>query len=260
MLGSFSARGLVPAAPRVVGTRQGSFQLSEAPFPVQSSCGFRPGPVSDFGAAPPKVKDRPEGFRPDLGSYLHVLPSTTSDVSHAGCFRAVDAEGVQSDLPVGRHLMADHQFGHSGSMHPSFLAMDGAVLHRAQVVSVIKWLVSRLGLDLMQFSSHSLHKGGATSVTAAGLSEATIQQLGSWRSSTWWRYIQMPHSVLQARRPVWHSFLCSQWLWAGGTVAAPVQWIGLRSSSAVILCISINSCHHNYVADAWQHYELHLSG
>ncbi len=94
VLGGFSARGLVPAAPWGAGSRQGSLRLSEAPFTFQSSCGPGPGPVSDVGTAPLQIKDGPEGFCwPDLGSYVCVLPSILSDMPSACCFRAVDAEG-----------------------------------------------------------------------------------------------------------------------------------------------------------------------
>ncbi len=93
VLGGHGTGGLVPAAPWGVGPGQGGLRLSEAPFTIQSSHGFQSRPVSDGGTASPKVKDGPEGFRPDPGSYVRVFPNISSDVSGARCFRAVDTEG-----------------------------------------------------------------------------------------------------------------------------------------------------------------------
>ncbi len=64
------------------------------------------------------------------------------------------------------------------------------------------------------------------SAAVAGLSEATIQQLGGWRSGTWRRYIQMPDSVLagkaasMAQFPV-QSMVADQ---RNGGCASSVRW------------------------------------
>ncbi len=111
-----------------------------------------------------------------------VVTCMCSQLSHLMCPMHVALgqlkwRETQSDLPAGHHLTADCRSGHR-SAPPLLLAADRVVLCRVQVVSAIKWLASHLGLDLMWFSSHSLCRGGATSVAAAGLSVVMIQHLG----------------------------------------------------------------------------------
>ncbi len=78
---------------------------------------------------------------------------------------------VRPGLRATCHPMADCQFGYSSCLDPA------------------------------RVSGHLRCRCGATLVAAVGLSEATIQQLGGWWSSTWQYHIQVSDSVM-ARFPV----------------------------------------------------------
>ncbi|KIY61208.1 hypothetical protein CYLTODRAFT_332523, partial [Cylindrobasidium torrendii FP15055 ss-10] len=54
------------------------------------------------------------------------------------------------------------------------------------------WFEKRLHSSLLgrSFGGHSMCPGGATFYASLGLSEATIQALGRWSSSTWQIYLR----------------------------------------------------------------------
>ena len=51
-------------------------------------------------------------------------------------------------------------------------------------------MVSRLGLEMSRYSSHSLRIGGASVLAAAGLPDYMIQLIGRWKSLAFLTYIR----------------------------------------------------------------------
>lgn len=86
---------------------------------------------------------------------------------------------------------------------PLFLK-DGSALTRAQFVSSIKELTTRLGLDSNEFNSHSFRKGCASSAAAAAVPTFLIQILGRWRSDSYKRYISVDRKQIIAA----HKAIC----------------------------------------------------
>ena len=58
------------------------------------------------------------------------------------------------------------------------------------MVSHIKGLLTRLGLNPSLYSGHSLCIGGATTAAMAGLRDWEIKSLGCWKSNTYQTYIR----------------------------------------------------------------------
>ena len=69
-----------------------------------------------------------------------------------------------------------------------FAYHDGTYLTRARLAAVIK----RALPGEVTLNTHSFRIGGATAACAAGLSDATIKELGRWRSDAYKRYIALP--------------------------------------------------------------------
>ena len=60
----------------------------------------------------------------------------------------------------------------------------------------IRDALSASGLDASKYSGHSFRSGAATTALDAGISDATIQMLGRWRSDAYKRYIKTPKEHL----------------------------------------------------------------
>jgi hypothetical protein len=65
---------------------------------------------------------------------------------------------------------------------PVFLYTDGRVLRYPLFNTIIKHLVSMLGLDPRNYTPHSLRAGAATAAAAAGFTDAEVKSLGRWKS------------------------------------------------------------------------------
>ena len=82
---------------------------------------------------------------------------------------------------------------------PLFLLRSGHPLSRVYLVHAVRQALSCTGLDVSRFNGHSFRIGAATAAAEAGLSDATIQQLGRWRSSAFLRYLRPPVQAIAAR-------------------------------------------------------------
>lgn len=81
---------------------------------------------------------------------------------------------------------------------PLFRRSDGSPLHRDMLVSQVKLALEQAGLDPSHYAGHSFRIGAATTAAACGLSDATIQMLGRWKSDSFMRYIRTPRQELAA--------------------------------------------------------------
>ena len=87
------------------------------------------------------------------------------------------------------NLIQSHRVKHASPTAP-VLQLSRWPLSRDVMVGHIKSLLAKLGLNPSSYSRHSLHIGGATSATTAGLRDWEIKCLGCWKSNTYWTYIR----------------------------------------------------------------------
>ena len=66
---------------------------------------------------------------------------------------------------------------------------DGRPVNKFQLNSIIKQLITKLGLNAAQYTSHSLRAGAATMASRNGLSDVDIKKLGHWASEAYQTYI-----------------------------------------------------------------------
>jgi len=78
-----------------------------------------------------------------------------------------------------------------------FQLASGAPLTRTPLVSTIKSLVAKAGLDPAAFAGHSMRRGGATSFAIAGVPDTVIRNMGRWSSFTYQSYVETTDSVLR---------------------------------------------------------------
>jgi len=86
--------------------------------------------------------------------------------------------------------------GNGNQTGPLFYFQSGAPLTRSTFVTRFKEALSAAGIEPARFSGHSFRSGAATAAAKKGLSDATIKQLGRWKSSAYQRYIKPSPTTL----------------------------------------------------------------
>lgn len=76
-----------------------------------------------------------------------------------------------------------------------FQFSDNSVLSKFSLNLAIKFLVSKLGLDPGDYSSHSIRSGVATTASSCLFQDYEISLLGNWRSSVYKNYIRNVSSL-----------------------------------------------------------------
>ena len=71
-----------------------------------------------------------------------------------------------------------------------FFQLSGQPLSRGMMVSCIKGILAKLGLNPSLFSGYSMNIGRVTMATVAGLRDWEIRSLGHWKSNTYQTYIR----------------------------------------------------------------------
>ena len=71
-----------------------------------------------------------------------------------------------------------------------FLFSDRRPLTKQRFIQRVRQALSAIGVDSSQYAGHSFRIGAATTASARGLSESTIQMLGRWQSSAYQLYIR----------------------------------------------------------------------
>ena len=84
---------------------------------------------------------------------------------------------------------------------PLFCFSNGRPLTRFRLLKRLRRQLQRAGYHPHQFNTHSFRIGGATSAAEAGASQATIQQLGRWRSQAYRCYIRQPQKAPPLCKP-----------------------------------------------------------
>ena len=80
--------------------------------------------------------------------------------------------------------------------HPLFLLKNGTPLSRQGLVEKIKTALAQASVDPSHYSGNSFRISAATTAAACGVSDATIQLLGRWKSGCYTCYIRTPHQEL----------------------------------------------------------------
>lgn len=108
-----------------------------------------------------------------------------------------------SNLPTSLHLCATDTgdtcpvqatktylsiFSHNKG--PLFPFKSGSTLSYYFVANMFSHTLTLCGLNSNRYKGHSFRIGAATDAAARGLSDATIQKLGSWKSNAFQRYIR----------------------------------------------------------------------
>ena len=78
---------------------------------------------------------------------------------------------------------------------PLFCFSNGRPLTRLRLLKRLHRQLKQAGYQPHWYNTHSFRIGGATSAAEAGVSQATIQQLGRWRSQAYRRYIRPPQKA-----------------------------------------------------------------
>jgi hypothetical protein len=81
---------------------------------------------------------------------------------------------------------------------PLFALQDGTPLHRTTVIKVTRALLAALEYNPAEYAGHSFRRGGATSLSAAGVADHLIQTMGRWASDCYRMYIDLPTEQLVA--------------------------------------------------------------
>lgn len=73
---------------------------------------------------------------------------------------------------------------------PLFCLSDGSPLTRKQLLATATGLLQRAGIDTSTYSGLSFRRGGATSLSAAGIQDNMLKTLGRWLGWSYTRYIE----------------------------------------------------------------------
>lgn len=164
----------------------GFFRAGEITIPTQSS--YDPGAHLNFGdiALDDPAKPRVLRIR---------LKASKTDPFRKGVDIFVGS--TDSDLcPVAATL----SFLASRGSQPGFLFKfrDGHLLTKAIFITQVRKALAAAGVDYAGYSGHSFRIGAATTAHSRGISDATIQMLGRWKSSAYRQYVQTPRNALAA--------------------------------------------------------------
>jgi integrase len=130
-------------------------------------------------------KSKTDQFRKGARVRVFMLPDTASDICPVRAMRAWLS--VRSPTTPGISL---------------WQRPPAKKLTRADVVDPLQELVRRFALangldwDPSQFSGHSLRRGGASGLFAAGVSAEIIRIMGRWKSECYKLYLETSHSLL----------------------------------------------------------------
>ena len=83
-----------------------------------------------------------------------------------------------------------------GTPGPLFVMEDGQYLTRELFRAQLNTILQEAGLNAKDYNTHSFRIGAATSAREAGISDASIQMLGQWKSDAYKVYIRTPREEL----------------------------------------------------------------
>ena len=81
---------------------------------------------------------------------------------------------------------------------PLFLLPGNQSLSRAKFISMLRLVLTRIGLQASNFSGHSFRRGAASTGSSVHIPDHVIKILGRWSSDCYQRYIDIPLHVLSS--------------------------------------------------------------
>ena len=162
----------------------GFFRSGELTSPSENS--FDPSVHLSFQDIAVDDKDNPTVLR------VHLRASKT-DPFRTGVDVYVGKTGDEL-CPVT--AMVNYLSKRGGEDGPLFYYSSRKFLTRESLVTRIRAALGVSGLDASNYSGHSFRSGAATTALEAGISDATIQMLGRWKSDAYKRYIRTPREQL----------------------------------------------------------------
>lgn len=131
----------------------------------------------------------------DADHYSSTIRAAKADVFRRSTTSTTTTTGTE-DCPVAR-MAAWLDIRRAGPDDALFRLNSGRNLTRSLLSEVMRRCLAALGLDPSEFAPHSLRKGGAVSLSAAGYGSETICLIGRWSSDSWKDY-QDPSPALRA--------------------------------------------------------------
>ena len=81
---------------------------------------------------------------------------------------------------------------------PLFYFKDGHPLTRQRLVSKLREILQRIGIDHQKYSGHSFRIGAATTAARWGVQDSLIKTMGRWESVAYQLYVRTPQEQLVA--------------------------------------------------------------
>ncbi len=79
---------------------------------------------------------------------------------------------------------------------PLFRYQDGRYLTRQRLVTELRQVLEKAGLDQSKYCGHSFRIGAATTAAERGIEDAVIKTLGRWSSLAYLEYVKIPREQL----------------------------------------------------------------
>ena len=124
---------------------------------------------------------------------LLTIRSSKTDPFRQGSTLTVGATST-STCPVTalrKYLILAPRLPHK----PLFQFHNGSYLTRTALTTLLRRLLTQVGVNHLHYASHSFRIGAATTAAAAGIPDWQIQALGRWSSPCYTRYIKTPPSI-----------------------------------------------------------------
>jgi hypothetical protein len=120
-----------------------------------------------------------------------AIRGSKTDQARTGCVRRLRRTGATVDA-VGS-VVAMLKLRSKEELRdpelPLFMMDSGKAISNAHINDELKDAAEELGLERGRYATHSLRRGGATAMAAAGIPSEVIRRWGRWVSDTWRRYV-----------------------------------------------------------------------
>ena len=120
-----------------------------------------------------------------------ALRGSKTDQDRIGCVREIVSTKAYVDaLQHVIDMLEKRTEKELADLEAPLLMLDsGEAISNVQVNDELKDAAESLGLSRDRYASHSLRRGGATAMAAAGVHHEVIRRWGRWLSDTWKRYV-----------------------------------------------------------------------
>lgn len=130
------------------------------------------------------------GAHGQLGKMAYRVKASKTDLGRQS--QTIDIfETATLDCPVAA-MRAYLAAGATEAGSPLFRHTDGTYLTRSRLATALRTALAGCGYEQTLYSTHSLRRGGCTSMAAAGVPRLIISYVGRWKSDSMERYLQIP--------------------------------------------------------------------